>query len=410
MKTQKIFTIGEPCHEDWKAMTPTEKGRFCDACAKCVVDLRGKSQPEIQELFESHQGDLCGSMTPTQYRASQRAANLALPKPEPAPQPQLPFTQVSWRRLQVFAASFLAAFGVFWGTSANAHAQHHVKGKIAMPRSGSMDGRIISKDGKVKQARVYAYMGDQQLETISDEKGNFRFPNLQPGEWVFWCQTSDHLEGSARRTITAGAHESIKIKLHLAMIMGDIAPYEEIEEEEEVIEGLIIEEEIFEEEIIEKIELVQPEVPAAVETIKLGGISYHEVETPVELECTPSAETDLVMRGQVVDLEVLTEIEENTDLKSAEGADMTLYVEDFAVTVSPVPTHSDITIRIDESASEESIELFLFTVEGELVRTGLIMGTPGSTTKMDLSNLSSGIYFLKGLQKEYLFQKKVLKL
>lgn len=34
---QKLqLSISEPCHENWHNMTPTEQGRFCNACAKEV--------------------------------------------------------------------------------------------------------------------------------------------------------------------------------------------------------------------------------------------------------------------------------------------------------------------------------------------------------------------------------------
>jgi hypothetical protein len=59
------ITIPEPCHEDWGKMTPTEKGRFCAACQKNLVDYTGYSTSEL--LKELVKGDtICGRLKPEQ--------------------------------------------------------------------------------------------------------------------------------------------------------------------------------------------------------------------------------------------------------------------------------------------------------------------------------------------------------
>ncbi|MGH1384648.1 carboxypeptidase-like regulatory domain-containing protein [Kordia sp.] len=54
-----IVQIPEPCHEDWGNMSPTEKGRFCNACTKEVIDFSAKSDEEVIKHFTNH-GNLCG--------------------------------------------------------------------------------------------------------------------------------------------------------------------------------------------------------------------------------------------------------------------------------------------------------------------------------------------------------------
>ena len=54
-----IVQIPEPCHEDWSNMSPTEKGKFCNACTKEVIDFSAKSDEEVIKHFTNH-GNLCG--------------------------------------------------------------------------------------------------------------------------------------------------------------------------------------------------------------------------------------------------------------------------------------------------------------------------------------------------------------
>lgn len=59
-KTNFRVTIPEPCHENWDAMTPREKGRFCDVCTKTVVDFSVMSDAELFETIKNGNGKICG--------------------------------------------------------------------------------------------------------------------------------------------------------------------------------------------------------------------------------------------------------------------------------------------------------------------------------------------------------------
>jgi len=69
---KKFFKIAipEPCHEDWNIMTPNEKGRFCSACDKTVVDFTKLSTMQIQDfLYENQHQSICGHIKNTQLDA-----------------------------------------------------------------------------------------------------------------------------------------------------------------------------------------------------------------------------------------------------------------------------------------------------------------------------------------------------
>lgn len=57
----KNLYIPEPCSEDWESMSPHEKGRFCSACNKCVIDFTQKEPQEILQIItEKKEKQVCG--------------------------------------------------------------------------------------------------------------------------------------------------------------------------------------------------------------------------------------------------------------------------------------------------------------------------------------------------------------
>lgn len=60
----KHVGIQQACSEDWSKMTPTEKGAFCQQCAKQVHDFTDKSNYEIKRtLLEMKNQPICMRMT-----------------------------------------------------------------------------------------------------------------------------------------------------------------------------------------------------------------------------------------------------------------------------------------------------------------------------------------------------------
>lgn len=57
-----------PCVESLKDMKPVDGGRYCGSCAKTIVDLTNKSNQEIRQMYDDHDGKLCGIVKPNQLQ------------------------------------------------------------------------------------------------------------------------------------------------------------------------------------------------------------------------------------------------------------------------------------------------------------------------------------------------------
>jgi hypothetical protein len=56
------ISIPKPCNENWSAMSPTKKGRFCNSCDKTVIDFTKMNNPEILKYFSENSDNerICG--------------------------------------------------------------------------------------------------------------------------------------------------------------------------------------------------------------------------------------------------------------------------------------------------------------------------------------------------------------
>lgn len=63
MKKATYLHIPQPCHENWDEMTPEKQGRFCQSCAKTVVDFSNMTDQQILEKLKKNAGNTCGRFT-----------------------------------------------------------------------------------------------------------------------------------------------------------------------------------------------------------------------------------------------------------------------------------------------------------------------------------------------------------
>lgn len=66
MKQSIQLQIPTPCHENWHQMTPVEQGRFCNACAKTVIDFSIMTDQQILDYLSTASAGVCGRVNDAQ--------------------------------------------------------------------------------------------------------------------------------------------------------------------------------------------------------------------------------------------------------------------------------------------------------------------------------------------------------
>ena len=68
-KTKKIRLQGR-CNQKWEDMKPSNEGRQCERCNKCVIDFRNKTLEDISKIHQKSSNTLCGIYHPKQLTTS----------------------------------------------------------------------------------------------------------------------------------------------------------------------------------------------------------------------------------------------------------------------------------------------------------------------------------------------------
>lgn len=107
---QKLqLSIPEPCHENWQQMTPTDQGRFCNACAKEVIDFSTMTDIQVLNYFTNITNEkVCGRALPEQL-------DRTLSRPEQ------PKKKIFWYW------NYIVMFLMFFGKGNSAKAQGGIK-------------------------------------------------------------------------------------------------------------------------------------------------------------------------------------------------------------------------------------------------------------------------------------------
>lgn len=166
MKPQTIkISINTPCHENWDKMLEEEKGKFCLACQKTVVDFSRMTNEEIINYFNHATGKTCG-------RVAKHQLDMPISN----------YRNVKTPFFNKYVAGFLMALGFYNVSKAQDNSprtEQHIKGKVAVSSINNsnkklvVNGRVISAKTKKPIANSHITVVGSDINTITDKNGNY---------------------------------------------------------------------------------------------------------------------------------------------------------------------------------------------------------------------------------------------
>jgi hypothetical protein len=175
------LSIPKPCHENWDAMTPSEKGKFCGSCQKTVIDFTEMSDRHIAEFFKKPSTSVCG-----RFYQNQLHKEIELPK-----------KRIPWIKyfFQIALPAFLVSIKanaqkttVLMGdTTYCTQTMGFVSSKAIAEKSTEpnvINGQIIDQDGN-KIAFATIVIKNSNVGTQSDAEGKFQLQAPLNSKLVF---------------------------------------------------------------------------------------------------------------------------------------------------------------------------------------------------------------------------------
>ena len=175
----KNLTIPSPCSADWDSMKGNDLVRFCEHCDLSVHNLSQMTRHQAQRLVSQSNRRLC-----VQFVSDQNGKPLLA-------EAGMKLHRISRRVSRIAAGAFSATLSV---TSAVAHSPDSGQSRyaevatIAQPAAhsgaASVSGTVSDQNGAVISGATVALTNDQSklaLYTSTDESGQFKIDNLEPG-------------------------------------------------------------------------------------------------------------------------------------------------------------------------------------------------------------------------------------
>jgi hypothetical protein len=184
--------IASPCSADWDQMEGNARVRFCGECKKIVFNLSAMTRRDAEALLKETNGNLCTRL----YR---RADGTVLTADCPV---GLRVKIACVRRRVGWAISGALGFATAWGQDK------------APVLSGVVDDVTLANIGNSKVTAVNLKSGKKVL-AITDQKGQFRFDELDPGLYNVVATAPGFMEFTSKNVVVSAEGRKLQIVLQV---------------------------------------------------------------------------------------------------------------------------------------------------------------------------------------------------
>ena len=206
MKKPIQISIPTPCNENWDAMSPEAKGRFCASCQKTVIDFTHSSDREIATVLKNN-NNACG-----RFRSNQLERELVVPKEKSS----------VWMAASAAVVSFLTIGNDVVSAQTPTRTEQvqikHIVGKPAFIPDNQINGTVISDTDKQPLPGVVIVNKNSHIEAQADVEGRFTI-EAKKGDTLEFSYLSYNV-----KTVKIDEQKNIIITIYEspAELMGDI--------------------------------------------------------------------------------------------------------------------------------------------------------------------------------------------
>lgn len=203
MNRKVNISIPKPCHENWEAMTPEDKGRFCSVCTKTVFDFTKASDKEIIEQLNKD-ATTCG-----RFYNNQLNRNLVVSQQKSSYWSIATATIIGFLGL----GNEVAYSQVKQDTIQTEPKEDLILGKVYIPQKRIITGVVSDELGPVAGVNVVVKGSDNS--TITNFDGKFEIPINENDTLVFTYMNIKIQEIDVKNknniTVTTSLQEHISI-------------------------------------------------------------------------------------------------------------------------------------------------------------------------------------------------------